>query len=98
MSCPEVNETLPEAVFKRQPEGIVRMKVLPVPAAKSVVAPSVMTISPSGVNAAPLVELSEVSAEMLFPPVGAGTVTFAKAEVTKSRKQNEKSRNVCAHF
>jgi hypothetical protein len=64
-------------VLKRQPEGRVRISVTLVPRRKSLVRPSVMTISPRGVKAGPLVELTEVSAGTFWPPVGELTDTPA---------------------
>src|SRR5215510_7408314 len=58
---------------------MVRMSVWLLPAAKSVVATSVRTMLPSAVKAAPLVELSALSAEMLLPPVGEVMVTLAQS-------------------
>src|SRR6266571_4220747 len=74
----------PTVVLKRQPPGRVKMNVLLVPFAKSVVSPSVMTISPSAVKAAPLVELNDVSAEMPLTPVGSVTVTSASNDWQKN--------------
>jgi len=67
------------AVLKRQPSGSVKINVLLVPGAKSVVRPSVMTILPSAVKAGLLVELKAVSAEMPCPALGEVTVTSARS-------------------
>src|ERR1043166_7224436 len=53
------------------------MSVWLLPAAKSVVAPSVRTMVPSDVNAAPLVEFKDLSVEMFCPPVGWVIATLA---------------------
>src|SRR5215510_7711885 len=58
---------------------MVRMSVWLLPAAKSLAATSVRTILPRAVKAAPLVELSALSAERLLPPVGEVMVTLAHA-------------------
>jgi hypothetical protein len=72
-----VKLTVPTPGLNCHPLGMVRINVWLLPAAKSVAAPSVITILPSAVNAAPLVELSALSAETLFPPVGEVMVTLA---------------------
>ena len=61
---------------KRHPSGADKIRVRLVPGAKSVAAPSLRTMFPSGVKAAPFVEFTALSAEMLFPPVGSITVTL----------------------
>src|SRR6266404_1031188 len=78
MSRLEAKDTLPALVLNRHPIGSVRIKVLLFPTPKSVVAASASTILPSAVNAAPLVEFSDLSAEMSLPPGGSVTVTSAR--------------------
>ena len=73
----EVNETVPAPALNRHPAGGVRIMVSPLPLAKSVFTPSAITILPSAVNAAPLVELSALSAERFCPPAGFVMVTLA---------------------
>src|SRR6266446_685432 len=67
------------AVWNWKPGGRVKIKVWFVPTPKSAGLFSAMMIAPSGVKAAPLVELADVSAEMPLPPVGSVTVTSASA-------------------
>lgn len=55
--------------------GKVKMKVTLVPAAKSVVAPSVMVIVPNVVHHEPMSELPALSAEIFVPLVACVTVT-----------------------
>src|SRR5215831_7878773 len=69
--------TLPTPGLNCHPVGGVKIRVWPVPAPKSLDAPSVMTMLPKAVKAAPLVELSALSAERLLPPVGDVMVTLA---------------------
>src|SRR5881628_1079685 len=61
------------------PSGTVRTSVWLLPSAQSVEAPSVITMLPNAVNAAPLVELSALSAETLLPPVGEVMTTSARS-------------------
>ena len=63
------------AGLNRHPSGAVKMRVRLVPGAKSAEAPSARTMLPSGVKAAPFVEFTALSAEMLLPPMGSVTVT-----------------------
>src|SRR3989442_868819 len=74
-----VKLAVPTPGLNCQPVGMVRISVWLLPAAKSVAAPSVMTMLPRAVNAAPLVELSALSAETLFPPVGEVMTTAARS-------------------
>src|SRR5262249_5129197 len=74
---PLVKLTLPIPGLNCHPVGGVKIRVWPVPAPKSPDAPSVMTMLPRAVKAAPLVELRALSAETLFPPVGEVMVTLA---------------------
>ena len=66
-----------DATDDGQPVGTVRISVWFVPAPMSDATPSVMTMLPSAVKAAPLVELSALSAGILLPPVGDVMVTLA---------------------
>src|SRR6266568_5324441 len=77
MSLLGANDTLPALVLNRHPRGNVRIKVLLLPIPKSVVDASASTMFPSAVNAAPLVEFSDLSAEISLPPAGSVTVTSA---------------------
>ena len=79
MFLPEVKVTDPAPGLNRYPSGTVRISVRPLPLAKSVFTPSVITILPSAVNAAPLVELSALSAGILLPPVGDVITTLARS-------------------
>src|SRR6266581_71428 len=77
MFLAEVKLTVPTPALNHHPLGRVRIRVTLVPSAKSVFTPSVMTMLPRAVKAAPLVELSALSAETLLPPVGEVMVTLA---------------------
>src|SRR5262245_48262646 len=72
-----VKVTVPTPGLNLHPVGAERMRVWLFPAEMSVAATSVMTILPRAVKAAPLVELSALSAETLLPPVGEVMVTLA---------------------
>src|SRR6266567_715970 len=77
MSLLPLKETLPTPELNCHPLGSVRVKVLLFPTAKSVVAASVRTMLPNAVNAAPLVELTHLSAERSLPPTGSVMITSA---------------------
>src|SRR5260370_10747751 len=79
MSRLPVNEALPTPGLNRQSLGRVSTKVWLAPRAKSAAAPSVRTMSPSAVKAAPLVELAARSSGTLLPPVGWVTTTSARS-------------------
>jgi hypothetical protein len=72
-----VKVTVPTPGLNCHPVGAVRIRVWLVPAPKSDATPSAMTMLPSAVKAAPLVELSALSAETFLPPVGEVMTTLA---------------------
>ncbi len=76
MSRPPMADTLPTPALNVHPLGAVRINVLNAEAvsAKSVVAPSVMTMLPRAVKTGE-VAFAALSAEMFVPPVAAVTET-----------------------
>ena len=72
-------------VLNSKPAGVLRIKVMFVPTAKSPLAPSAMVIVPRVVHAGETA-LAAVSAEMLPPPDAPVRVTVAKAELAVARK------------
>src|SRR5215510_15919818 len=79
MSLDPWKVTLAPLVLNRQPSGAVRIRVLLLPTAKSVIAPSVMTMLPKAVKPGPLVELRDLSVEIFWPPVGEVMDTLARS-------------------
>jgi hypothetical protein len=73
------------AVLNSNPAGVLRIKVMFVPTAKSPVAPSAMVIVPSVVHA-PDPPVPAESAEMAVPPDAGVTVTDANAALAMARK------------
>src|SRR5437867_501284 len=74
----------PVPALNRQPVGAVRMSVTPVPAAKSPLAPSGITMSLRVVNDEPAAFWA-VSAEILVPPVAAVMLTAARAPAAPNK-------------
>ena len=72
-------DTLPALVLNCQPNGSVRTNVLLFPAPKSVVAASARTMFPRAVNPAPLIEFTDLSAEISLPPTGSVMMTSASS-------------------
>src|SRR2546427_13023582 len=98
MFLPEVKLTVPTPALNHHPLGGVKIRVTLVPSAKSVFTPSVITMLPRAVKAAPLVELSALSAEILLPPVGAVTVTAACATLAAHTASPDATKSIASFF